>query len=166
MNEQAFLQSISQKAGELHINPILLLSGMEGLFTFKDIPLNQVNYDFLDSLILTIFALRIGDRFHEHARENLLSTNDSIREKAAKELQLMSSEEIEASNNAYLASFARILNGKSPVRNYHVKALEAAAMEINNVQIRYNATSISSIMLYVFNEFRQELNIGSLFGNS
>ena len=64
MNEQLFLHNINAKARQLNINPLLLLSGIEGLYTFKDVRLNAINYEFLDSLILTIFALRIGDQFH------------------------------------------------------------------------------------------------------
>ena len=73
MNEQLFLYNIHSKARQLNINPLLLLSGVEGLYTFKDVQLNAINYEFLDSLILTIFALRIGDQFHTLAQENLLS---------------------------------------------------------------------------------------------
>jgi hypothetical protein len=165
MNEQAFLQAISKKAGDLEMNPILLLSGLEGLYTFKDIPLNQINYEFLDSLILTIFALRIGDTFHEKARQNLLNNDERIRESAAYELMVMTPQDIANSRNLYLASFARIINGKSPIRNYHMKALDAAALEINNVQLRFNATSISTIIICLFNEFKDELNMSSLFGS-
>jgi hypothetical protein len=165
MNEQAFLEVIGRKAIELNMNPILLLSGLEGLYTFKDIPLNQINYEFLDSLILTIFALRIGDSFHQQARENLLSNDNRIRESAANELKIMTSQDITDSRNLYLASFAHIINGKSPIRNYHVKALDAAALEINNTQLQFNATSISTIIIYLFNEFKNELNINSLFGS-
>ena len=163
MNEQAFLDVISKKAGELNINPILLLSGIEGLYTFKDIPLNAINYEFLDSLILTIFTLRIGDKFHEHAQENLLSSSDTIRESAAYELKVLTVNEIETSQNPYLGSFAKVLNGKSPIRNYHIKALDAAALEINNVQLLYKASSISTIMIYLCNEFKDELNLYGLF---
>jgi hypothetical protein len=166
MNNDAFLEAINKKAGELHINPVLLLSGIEGLFTFKDIPLNTINYEFLDSLILTIFALRIGDRFHEHAQENLLSNSGSVRDAAATELKLISADEIAASGNPWLISFARIINGKSPIRNYHIKALEAAALEINNVQLLYKAESITTIMIWLCNEHREELHLGSLFSSA
>lgn len=69
MTEQVFLQQVYTKARELQVNPLLLMSGLEGLYMFKDVPLNQINYDFLDSLILTILALRIGDGFHNLAEK-------------------------------------------------------------------------------------------------
>jgi hypothetical protein len=47
------------------------------VYTFRDVELNGINYEFLDSLILTIFALRIGDTFHSLAEENLASRNES-----------------------------------------------------------------------------------------
>jgi hypothetical protein len=166
MNNDAFLEAINKKAGELQINPRLLLSGIEGLYTFKDVPLNTINYEFLDSLILTIFALRIGDRFHEHAQENLLSNSDPVRNAAAIELKLIPADEIAASGNPWLISFARIINGKSPIRNYHIKALEAAALEINNVQRLYKAESITTIMIWLCNEYREELHLGSLFSSA
>jgi hypothetical protein len=166
MNNDAFLEAINKKAAELHINPVLLLSGIEGLYTFKDIPLNTINYEFLDSLILTIFALRIGDRFHVHAQENLISDSDNLRNSAASELKLISPAEIASSGNPWLISFARIINGKSPIRNYHIKALEAAALEINNLQHLYKAESITTIMIWLCNEHREELQLGSLFSSA
>lgn len=166
MNNDVFLEAIHKKAAELQINPVLLLSGIEGLYTFKDIPLNTINYEFLDSLILTIFALRIGDRFHEHAQENLLSDTDAVRNAAAAELKLISPAEIAASGNPWLISFARIINGKSPIRNYHIKALEAAALEINNVQLLYKAENITTVMIWLCNEHREELHLGSLFSSA
>ena len=165
MNEQAFLEVINRKARELKMNPMLLLSGLEGLYTFKDVPLNAINYEFLDSLILTIFALRIGDRFHEHAQENLLSSSDKIRDAAAVELKIIEQHEVDTSGNPCLISFSRILNGKTPIRNYHIKALDAAAFEINNAQQVFKAESITTIMIWLCNEYREELNPGSLFGS-
>src|SRR5829696_8933868 len=114
MNEQLFLYNINTKAKQLNINPLLLLSGIEGLYTFKDVRLNAINYEFLDSLILTIFALRIGDQFHTLAEENLSSTNQTVRISAISELSEMSPDDIGRSGNPYLQSFARILGGKSP----------------------------------------------------
>jgi hypothetical protein len=125
MNEHHFLEAIQAKATELGINPLLLLSGIEGVYTFRDVELNGINYEFLDSLILTIFALRIGDTFHSLAEENLASGNESVRRAAHFELQPLSDADIQQSSNSYLQSFAKLLNGKSVVRNYHQKALEA-----------------------------------------
>lgn len=71
MNEQLFLQTVNNKAKEFGISPLLLLSGVEGIYSFRDVKINAINYQFLDSLILTIFALRIGDGFHNIAEENL-----------------------------------------------------------------------------------------------
>jgi hypothetical protein len=166
MNNNVFLEAINKKAGELQINPILILSGIEGLFTFKDVPLNTINYEFLDSLILTIFALRIGDMFHEHAQENLASDSDAVRNAAAMELRHISPDEIAASGNPYLISFARIINGKTPIRNYHIKAIEAAALEINNVQLLYKAENITTVMIWLCNEHREDLHLGSLFSSA
>ena len=46
------------------MNPLLLLSGVESLYSFKDVQMNALNFELLDGLILTIFALRVGDQFH------------------------------------------------------------------------------------------------------
>src|SRR5215213_2489511 len=105
MNEQLFLYNIHAKARQLNINPLLLLSGIEGLYTFKDVKLNAINYEFLDSLILTIFALRIGDQFHTLAQENLLSSNESVKQTARSELKEMNADAIAKSSNPYLQSF-------------------------------------------------------------
>src|SRR5215212_506768 len=149
MNEQLFYQTITQRAKELNLNPLLLLSGIEGLYTFRDIKLHAINYDFLDSLILTIFALRIGDQFHTLAEENLSSLNLSIRSAARTELSELSQGEIISSSNPYLQSFAQVLNGKSPIRKYHVKALEVAALEIKKAQLVFGNDSIGIIMLAI-----------------
>jgi len=149
MNEQAFLQTIHTKSKELGINSLLLLSGIEGLYTFRDVELNGINYAYLDSLILTIFALRIGDHFHSLAEENLASKSDTIRRSAHAELQPLDNAEIDQSANAYLQSFAKLLNGKSVIRKYHEKALEAAALEIEKTQTRFAEKSIGAIVLYL-----------------
>src|SRR5689334_12159073 len=109
MNEELFYQTIHAKAHELNMNPLLILSGIEGLYTFKDVQLNAINYDMLDSLILTIFALRIGDQFHNIAEENLHSKIAAVRENAIMELKEMSGADIEQSQNAYLQSFVSML---------------------------------------------------------
>jgi len=147
MNEQLFLYNINTKAKQLNINPLLLLSGIEGLYTFKDVQLNTINYEFLDSLILTIFALRIGDQFHTLAQENLLSSNVQVKEAANRELKEMNAEAIAQSANPYLQSFAAILKGKSIIRKYHEKALEVAAFEIKKTQLNFSSNSISTIVL-------------------
>jgi hypothetical protein len=147
MNEQLFYQAITERSKELDLNPLLLLSGIEGLYTFRDVKLNAINYEFLDSLILTIFALRIGDQFHTMAEENLLSQNRSIRTAASVELTELKNEDIAASKNHYLQSFALVLNGKSPIRKYHEKALEVAAYEIRKAQLLFGNESIGIIIL-------------------
>lgn len=147
MDSNIFYETIMAKSRETGINPLLLMSGIEGLYTFKDVPLNNVNYDFLDSLILTIFALRIGDQFHALAEENLSSHNEGVRAAASAELQVLNETDIASSTNIYLQSFARLLNGKSTIRNYHQKALDVAALEIQNVLTAYGYKSISAIIL-------------------
>lgn len=165
MDEQFFLDAIHTKSKELGINPLLLLSGLEGLYTFREVELNKINYEFLDSLILTIFALRIGDQFHGIAEENLASTNEIVRRAAHFELQPLSSDDIRQSANAYLQSFAQLLNGKSIIRKYHEKALEAAATEIERSQLRFQQKSISVIMLYICrHHLNGAMNVASVFG--
>jgi len=166
MNEQLFLHNITGKAKELNINPLLLLSGIEGLYTFKDVQLNAINYEFLDSLILSIFALRVGDQFHTIAQENLLSSNENIRSAATHELSELDAEAIARSSNPYLQSFASILAGKSTIRKYHEKALEVAAFEIKKTLVVYDSNSISSIMLGLCQtELKDSLNLTNLFNS-
>ncbi len=166
MNEQLFLHTITAKAKELSINPLLLLSGIEGLYTFKDVPLNTINYDFLDSLILTIFALRIGDQFHTIAQENLMSSNENIRQAASHELCELDADTIARSSNTYLQSFASVLAGKSIIRKYHEKALEVAALEIKKALLAYDSNSISTIMLGLCQtELKDSLDLTHLFNS-
>lgn len=164
MNEQLFYQAISERSKELDLNPLLLLSGIEGLYTFKDVQLNAINYDLLDSLILTIFALRIGDQFHNLAEDNLTSQSKTVRMAASAELKEINSQEIADSKNAYLQSFASVLNGKTPIRKYHIKALEVAAYEIKKTQIIFGNDSIGDIMLAICkNDPDDRLGMASLF---
>lgn len=163
MNEQLFIQTINSKARALGINPLLLLSGIEGLYTFKDVALNAINFEFLDSLILSILALRIGDQFHAIAEENLMNTNYSVMQAAANELKILTPEDILQSHNQYLQSFADVLKGKSILRNYHVKALEVAAMEIKKAQLTFSDTSIGTIILYICKNELPDLGLGTLF---
>ena len=149
MNEQLFLHNINLKAKQLHINPLLILSGIEGLYTFKDVQLNTINYEFLDSLILTIFALRIGDQFHSMAEENLASESITVRMAASAELRELDKDEINHSKNQYLQSFASVLNGKSAIRKYHEKALEVAAYEIKKAQMIFGNDSIGIVILAI-----------------
>ena len=165
MDSKIFYQTIMNKSRETGINPLLLVSGIEGLYTFRDVPLNTLNYDFLDSLILTIFALRIGDQFHALAEENLSSHNASVRAAASVELQVLNETEIASSTNVYLQSFARILNGKSIIRNYHQKALDVAALEIQNVLAAYGYKSISAIILILCKDLSGPLNLGHFFSS-
>lgn len=164
MDEQAFLQRLSEKAGALHINPFLLLSGLEALYTFREVPLNALNLEYLDSLVLTLFALRIGDQFHALAEGELAGGSPAAQEAARRELEPISEEELAQTSNEYLRSFAGLLQGSSPVRRYHEKALEAAALEISNVQQRYGNPSIGTILIEVSkNELGDVLPLGSLF---
>jgi hypothetical protein len=166
MHEQAFIQSIHAKSTELNINPLLLISGIEGIYSFRDVALNAINYELLDSLILTIFALRIGDKFHELAEQNLGSTNSQLLQGGATELHIIPLAQIEASGNHYLQSFAKILSGKSPVRAYHVKALEVAALEIRKAQIQFGRNSIGAIVLRLCKEdLSNDIDLGSLFSH-
>ena len=149
MNEQEFYKAITERSSELNLNPLLLLSGIEGLYTFRDVKLNTINYDLLDSLILTIFALRIGDQFHSVAEDNLNSESRTVRMAANEELKELNSSDIERSQNKYLQSFASVLAGKSPIRKYHVKALEVAAYEIQKAQMIFGNESIGIIILAI-----------------
>jgi hypothetical protein len=149
MNEQLFYKAITERSQELNVNPLLLLSGIEGLYTFRDVKLNAINYDLLDSLILTIFALRIGDQFHSIAEENLASESITVRMAASEELREMDKNEIAHSKNQYLQSFVSVLNDKSPVRKYHEKALEVAAYEIKKAQMIFGNDSIGIIILAI-----------------
>ena len=147
MNEQQFYHTVSEKAKELSISPLLLISGIEGLYSFKDVQIDNINYRFLDNLILTILALRIGDSFHAIAEENLKSSNPGVRQAAGVELEELSSEYISRSSNMYLQSFANVLAGKSVIRRYHEKALEIAALEVRRAQERFKNESIGAIVL-------------------
>jgi hypothetical protein len=149
MNEQQFYKAITERSQELNVNPLLLLSGIEGLYTFRDVKINAINYDFLDSLILTIFALRIGDQFHSIAEENLASESITVRMAASEELKELDKNEIAYSKNHYLQSFASVLNDKSPIRKYHEKALEVAAYEIEKAQKIFGNDSIGIIILAI-----------------
>lgn len=149
MNEQQFYKAITERSQELNVNPLLLLSGIEGLYTFRDVKLNAINYDLLDSLILTIFALRIGDQFHNIAEENLASESKTVRMAANEELRELDNDTIAHSKNKYLQSFASVLAGRSPVRKYHEKALEVAAYEIDKAQKIFGNESIGIIILAI-----------------
>jgi len=149
MNEQQFYKAITERSKELNVNPLLLLSGIEGLYTFRDVKLNSINYDLLDSLILTIFALRIGDQFHNIAEENLASQSKTVRMAASEELKELNKKDIEHSKNQYLQSFASVLGGKSIIRKYHEKALEVAAYEIKKAQMIFGSESIGIIILAI-----------------
>ena len=149
MSSDLLLAAINKKAAETGINPLLLLSGLEGIYTFKDVPVNQLNFNLLDNLILTIFALRVGDEFHTLAEERLTHENENVRHSAVREMEELSEAEIGTSGNEYLRSFASLLQGKTPVRKYHEKALEVAAIEISNVRVIYKNQSIGNIMLHL-----------------
>lgn len=149
MNEQLFYRAITERSQELNVNPLLLLSGIEGLYTFRDQRLTTINYNLLDSLILTIFALRIGDQFHIVAEDNLNSESKTVRMAASEELKELNKKDIELSQNKYLQSFASVLGGKSTIRKYHEKALEVAAYEIKKAQMIFGNESIGIIILAI-----------------
>lgn len=163
MNEELFIQTINTKAKELGINPLLLISGIEGLYTFKDVALNAINFEFLDSLILSILALRIGDQFHIIAEQNLMSNNYETIQAAATELKILTADDILQSHNQYLQSFADVLKGKSILRQYHIKALEVAAIEIKKAQLAFSDSSIGTIILYICKNELPNLGLGVLF---
>jgi hypothetical protein len=163
MDEKLFFEAVNKKAKEYNLNPLLLLSGIEGLYSFKDVVLNEMNYRFLDNLILTIFALRIGDSFHKLAEQNLQSTNPGVREAAVLELIELTGQDIVASSNAYLQSFASLVGEKTGIRKYHEKALDVAALEIGLAQEEFRNTSIGSIMLEVCTQPSADYDFSFLF---
>lgn len=164
MDEQLFYQAVTQKAQETGINPLLLLSGIEGLFTFRDVQLNALNFEILDNLILTIFALRIGDQFHHIAEQQLAGSDEQALQAAAAELRVLSPADIAQSSNAYIHSFAKVLGGKSPIRGYHEKALDVAALEISKAVEQFNNPSIGTIVLNICkSDETGALNLGIIF---
>jgi hypothetical protein len=152
MDQELFVKTINTHAKSWGINPLLLLSGVEGLYTYKDVPLNAINYDLLDSLILTIFSLRIGDQFHALAVQNLENNSAKIRAAADAELAPLLPIDITESGNAYLQSFATVLGGKSTIYRYHIKALDAAALDIQHQQERWGQKSIGIIIMNICKE--------------
>ena len=166
MDEKHFYEAVTQKAKEVGINPLLLLSGIEGLFTFRDVQLNAISFDILDNLILTIFALRIGDQFHALAEQQLVSQDEKAVQAAAAELRILTPADIAQSDNKYLQSFATILSGKSPVRRYHEKALEVAALEVNKANQAFASNSIGTIVLEICKSDQSgSLNLDAIFRN-
>ena len=164
MDEQLFYQAVTQKAQETGINPLLLLSGIEGLFTFRDVQLNALNFEILDNLILTIFALRIGDQFHTIAEQQLASSDEKAIQAAAAELRVLSPADIAQSSNSYIHSFAKVLGGKSPIRRYHEKALDVAALEISKTVEQFGTPSIGTIVLDICkSDETGALNLGAIF---
>lgn len=163
MNEYQFYQAVNTKARELNISPMLLISGIEGLYTFKDVQIDNINYRFLDNLILTILALRIGDSFHAIAEANLKSANNEIRKAADSELKELTREEIDGSANMYLQSFANVLAGKSAIRKYHEKALEVAALEVQKAQDQFQNASIGAIVLDICYDMKGNEDFAFLF---
>jgi hypothetical protein len=163
MNEQEFYKVVNAKARELDMSPLLLISGIEGLYSFKDVQIDNINYRFLDNLILTILALRIGDSFHAIAEENLKSSSEELRSAATTELTELSYDEINHSSNMYLQSFANVLAGKTPIRKYHEKALEVAALEVKKVQDRFQNPSIGAIVLDICYEMKGNEEFAFLF---
>ena len=163
MKEHQFYQAVNIKAREMNMSPLLLISGIEGLYSFKDVQMDDVNYRFLDNLILTILALRIGDSFHAIAEKNLNSSNTEVRKAAGFELKELSNEEISHSANIYLQSFANVLAGKSTIRKYHEKALEVAALEVQKAQQHFKNASIGSIILDICYDMKGNTDFSFLF---
>lgn len=76
----------------------------------------------------------------------------------------MNTELIAQSNNAYLQSFAGIINGGNVIRKYHEKALEVAALEVKKMQLHFRNESIGSIMIDICKtDLNQALNMGGWF---
>lgn len=164
MDEKLFYQAVTQRAQETGINPLLLLSGIEGLFTFRDVQLNALNFDILDNLILSIFALRIGDQFHTLAEQQLAGSDAKAIQAAAAELRILTPSDIAQSSNPYLHSFAKVLGGKSPIRRYHEKALEVAALEISKAIEQFDSPSIGTIVMDICKTDESGmLNLGTIF---
>jgi hypothetical protein len=87
-----------------------------------------------------------------------------VQSAAGYELSVLSGDDIERSGNVYLRSFAQVLNGRSPVRRYHEKALEVAALEIKRAQLIFGNDSIGIIMLAIVREdANNSLGLASLF---
>lgn len=164
MQSQEFLRSIQEESARLRLNPLLLLSGIEGIHSFRHLPPRDIQFHLLDSLILTLFALRIGDGFHLLAEQNLQSTDPELQLAAIEELTEIPAPAIEASDNEYLKSFSAVIGGKAPVRRYHVKALEVAALEINQAHTLFGAQSIGRIMLHLCqHELHHPLRASGIF---
>lgn len=164
MQSQEFLRSIQDESTRLGLNPLLLLSGIEGIYSFRHLPPREIQFQLLDSLILTLLALRIGDGFHLLAEQNLKSGDPEMQLAAIEELTEIPAPAIEGSGNDYLKSFAAVLNGKAPVRRYHVKALEVAALEINGAHTRFGSQSIGRIMLHLCqHELKESLRASGIF---
>lgn len=163
MNEHQFYKIINEKAKELNLSPLLLISGIEGLYSFRDVPLNSINYPFLDNLILSILALRIGDSFHTIAEKNLVNASEEVRKAASLELKELNQDDIRLSANAYLKSFANVLAGKSTIRKYHEKALEVAAFEVRKAQEQFKNASIGSIVLDICHDLKGNADFSFLF---
>ena len=126
--------------------------------------ISSLNYGLLDSLILTIFALRIGDKFHALAEENLNSQQSEIREAAELELVVLSPQKMESSANQYLRSFAGLVEGKADICAYHLKALEVAALEIKKAQVLFDNVSIGAIVFQICqSEVGGSLNLAAVF---
>ena len=156
--------AIQQQAQESGINPLLLVSGIEGLYTFREVPANSLNFDLLDNLILTIFALRVGDSFDDIARQNLDSENLQARVVAEWELAELTPEEISGTGDAFLQSFAQMIGSSTPVRRYHRKALEVAAIEIRKAQLHFENRSIGAITFSLCQgKLKDSLHLAALF---
>ena len=82
------------------------------------------------------------------------------------ELSVLTTDEIEASTNRYLKSFSSLLNGKTQIRTYHLKALEVAALEIQNAQLLFKNTSIGAIVFDICrSDLGGNLNLSAIFSS-
>lgn len=165
MRPEVFYDSIQGAAQKAGVNPVLLLSGIEGLYTFRNIPMNEINYNLLDSLILTIFTLRIGDQFHHLAEQQSQSANKNIRQQAREELRPLSEIEVQENDNTLLQSFAQLTGGKTAIYNYHIKALEVATQEIKNTLRHTGGNSIGTIVLGICGDKDYGLDLGLVFSS-
>ena len=94
----------------------------------------------------------------------MVSQDEKAVQAAAAELRILTSADIAQSDNEYLQSFATILRGKSPVRRYHEKALEVAALEVNKANQTFASNSIGTIVLEICkSDETGSLNLDAIF---
>ncbi|RYD91326.1 MAG: hypothetical protein EOP50_14495 [Sphingobacteriales bacterium] len=114
MDEQAFLQRLSDKAQELRINPFLLLAGLEGLYTFREVSLSALNMEYLDSLVMTLFTLRIGDQFHALAEAQLQEGDVNTKGAALRELEILTESDLAGTQTPTCSLLRRCFRAARP----------------------------------------------------